>query len=148
MNLWISAIFYLLLKSVMPEFVHYLVVYNFSLSTTEELESVTNSSAVYIYIYIYIYIWYFAHSIAERNLSFTYSKFCGNLQRNYQSQNSLSSFLVIYSAAQVSDVIVLTVCSKFITFVFQLFPLFLPEISAGFTYYIIQIIPIYFTWIL
>jgi hypothetical protein len=54
----------------------------------------------------------------------------------------------MYSSLQVSDVLVFTVCYKLINFVFQIFPLFIPEISAGFTTYIIQIIPIYFTWIL
>jgi hypothetical protein len=29
-----------------------------------------------------------------------------------------------------------------------MFTLFIPEMSAGFTSYIVQIIPIYFTWIL
>jgi hypothetical protein len=28
------------------------------------------------------------------------------------------------------------------------FPLFIPEMSAGFTSYTVQVIPIYFTWIL
>jgi hypothetical protein len=49
---------------------------------------------------------------------------------------------------QVSDVLVLTVCCKLVNFVFQMFPLFIPEMSAGFTSYIVQIIPIYCTWIL
>jgi hypothetical protein len=34
------------------------------------------------------------------------------------------------------------------SFVFQILPFFIPEMSAGFTFYIFQIIPIYFTWIL
>jgi hypothetical protein len=36
---------------------------------------------------------------------------------------------------------------KPVNFVFQTFPLFIPKMSAGFTSYIVQIIPIYFTWI-
>jgi hypothetical protein len=32
-----------------------------------------------------------------------------------------------------------------INYVFQIFPLFIPEMSAGLTSYIVQIIPIYFT---
>jgi hypothetical protein len=49
---------------------------------------------------------------------------------------------------KVSDVHVLTVHCKLINFVFHIFPLFIPELSAGFTSYIVQVIPIYFTWIL
>jgi hypothetical protein len=37
---------------------------------------------------------------------------------------------------------------KLINFVFKIFSPFIPEMIAGFTYYIFQIIPIYFTWIL
>jgi hypothetical protein len=33
--------------------------------------------------------------------------------------------------------------AKLINFVFQTFPLFIPEISAGFTSYIVQIVPIH-----
>jgi hypothetical protein len=46
---------------------------------------------------------------------------------------------LIYSSIQVSDVLV--VRCKLIDFVFQIFPLFIPEISAGFMSYIVQIIP-------
>jgi hypothetical protein len=38
---------------------------------------------------------------------------------------------------QVSDIIAFTVLCKLINFVFQMFPLFIPEISAGFTSYIV-----------
>jgi hypothetical protein len=38
----------------------------------------------------------------------------------------------IYSSVQVSDVLVFTVRCKLINFVSQIFPLFIPEISAGF----------------
>jgi hypothetical protein len=38
--------------------------------------------------------------------------------------------------------------SYIINFAVQIFPLFIPEMPAGFTSYIAQIIPIYFTWIL
>jgi hypothetical protein len=54
----------------------------------------------------------------------------------------------IYSSVQVSDVLVLTVRCKLINFVVQIFLIFIPVISAGFTFYIVQIIPIYFAWIL
>jgi hypothetical protein len=40
-----------------------------------------------------------------------------------------------YSPIQVSDVLVLTAGYKLINFVFQIFPLFIPEVSAGFTSY-------------
>jgi hypothetical protein len=51
-------------------------------------------------------------------------------------------------AGRGSDVLVLTVRCKLIDLVFQIIPLFIPEISAGFTSFIVQIIPIYLTWIL
>jgi hypothetical protein len=54
----------------------------------------------------------------------------------------------IYFSIQVSDVLVLTVRCKLINFVFQMFPLFIPEISAGFASYINHVILIYFGWIL
>jgi hypothetical protein len=49
---------------------------------------------------------------------------------------------------QVSDVLVLTICCKLINFVFQIFPLFIPEMFALASHLIVQIIPIHFTWIL
>jgi hypothetical protein len=45
-------------------------------------------------------------------------------------------------------VLVLTVRWKLINFVFQIFPLFIPEMPAGSTTYIAQIVLIYFAWIL
>jgi hypothetical protein len=42
-----------------------------------------------------------------------------------------------------SDVLVLTVHCKQINFIFQKFPPFLPEMSAGFTAYTAQIIPLF-----
>jgi hypothetical protein len=39
--------------------------------------------------------------------------------------------------------LVRTVRCKLINFVFQVFPLFIPEMPAGFTSYTVQIIPIY-----
>jgi hypothetical protein len=54
----------------------------------------------------------------------------------------------IYYSMQVSNVLVLTVRFKLINFVFQILPLLIPEMPAGFTSYIVLIIPIYFTWIL
>jgi hypothetical protein len=48
----------------------------------------------------------------------------------------------IYSSIQVSDVLIVTVRYKLINFAFQIFPLFIPETSAGFTSYIVQVIPI------
>jgi hypothetical protein len=62
--------------------------------------------------------------------------------------SSADSIKFTYSSIQVSDVPVLTVRCKLVNFVFQILPLFIPEMSAGFTSYIFQIIPIYFTWIL
>jgi hypothetical protein len=55
---------------------------------------------------------------------------------------------VIYSSIQVSNVLVFTVRCKLINFVSQIFPLFIPEMPASFTSYIVKIIPIYFAWIL
>jgi hypothetical protein len=54
----------------------------------------------------------------------------------------------IYSSIEVSDVLFLTVRCKLINFAFQMFSLFIAEMSAGNTSYIVQVIPIYFTWIL
>jgi hypothetical protein len=51
----------------------------------------------------------------------------------------------IYSCIQASDVLVLTVRCKLINFAFPTIPLFIPEMSAGFTPYIVQVILIYFT---
>jgi hypothetical protein len=38
-----------------------------------------------------------------------------------------------------ADVLVLTVRCKLINFAFQIFPLFIPEMSDGFTSYILQV---------
>jgi heme/copper-type cytochrome/quinol oxidase subunit 4 len=38
--------------------------------------------------------------------------------------------------------------SYIINFALQIFLLFIPKMSAGFTSHVVQIIPIYFTWIL
>jgi hypothetical protein len=46
---------------------------------------------------------------------------------------------------QVSDVLVLR---KLINFIFQMFPLFVPEMPAGFMSYIVIVTPIYLAWIL
>jgi hypothetical protein len=46
------------------------------------------------------------------------------------------------------NVLVLTASCKLNDFVFQMYPLFVPEISARFRSYIVQIILIYFTRIL
>jgi hypothetical protein len=55
---------------------------------------------------------------------------------------------LIYFSIHVSDVLVFIVRCKLIDFVFQIFSLFIPEMSAGFTSYNVQIISIYFIWIL
>jgi hypothetical protein len=55
---------------------------------------------------------------------------------------------LIYSSIQVFYVLVLTVRRKLINFVYQIFPLVIPKISADFTFCIVQSIPIYFTLIL
>jgi hypothetical protein len=39
---------------------------------------------------------------------------------------------LIYSSIQISNVLVLSLCYKLINFVFQIFPLFIPDLSAGF----------------
>src|SRR5215470_13183680 len=49
---------------------------------------------------------------------------------------------------QVSEILVLTVCFKFINFSFQIFPLFVPEMSTSFMSYVVQIISIILVWIL
>jgi hypothetical protein len=50
--------------------------------------------------------------------------------------------------ASAANVLVLTVRCKIINFAYQIFPLFIPEMSAGSTSYIVQVIHIYFIWIL
>jgi hypothetical protein len=66
-------------------------------------------------------------------------------QYKYNSHDNYSTYNVdgICSDPVVSGVLVLTDRCKLINFVFQIFPLFIPEISAGFVSYIVQIIPIY-----
>ena len=49
---------------------------------------------------------------------------------------------------QVSDIVVLTVSYKFINFSFQIFVLFVPEMSTSSMSYTIQIIYIVLVWIL
>jgi hypothetical protein len=49
---------------------------------------------------------------------------------------------LIYSSIQVSNVLVLAVLCKLINFVFQTFPLFVPEMPAGFTSYEIKKNPV------
>jgi hypothetical protein len=58
--------------------------------------------------------------------------------------------LIYSSTHSVSNFLVLTVRCKFVNFVFQIFPLFNPELSAGFASYtrIVQFVPIYFAGIL
>jgi hypothetical protein len=51
----------------------------------------------------------------------------------------VAPFKFIYSSIQVSDVLVLTVRCKLINLVFQIFPLFILEMPADFTSYIVQI---------
>jgi len=74
----------------------------------------------------------------------TCSKYCGNLQANWPSNPLLSSklatfFKLISACVQVSNILVLPVCFKFISFTFQIFPIFFaPKMSTSFTSYIIQ----------
>jgi hypothetical protein len=44
--------------------------------------------------------------------------------------------------------LVLTVCYKLISCVFQIFPLFIPDMLASFTYFIVRTVPIYLAQIL
>jgi hypothetical protein len=55
---------------------------------------------------------------------------------------------VIDASIQVSDILVLAVRFKFINISFQIFLLFVPEMSTSFTSYIVQIIYITLVWIL
>jgi hypothetical protein len=57
----------------------------------------------------------------------------------------LATLKLNYSSIQVSNVLVLTVRFQLVNLVFQIFPLFIPEMSTSFTSYIVQIVPIYFT---
>jgi predicted ABC-type transport system involved in lysophospholipase L1 biosynthesis ATPase subunit len=56
-------------------------------------------------------------------------------------------FSYIQLVIQVSDALVLTLRCETISFVFQAL-LVITEMSAVFTSYIVQVIPIYFAWIL
>jgi hypothetical protein len=53
----------------------------------------------------------------------------------------VAPFKLIYYSIEVSDVLVLTVDCKLINFVFQIFPSFIPVMSADFTFYIVQVSP-------
>jgi hypothetical protein len=64
------------------------------------------------------------------------------------SCRSVTLLKFIYSSIQISNILVLIRCCKLINFVYQIFPLLIPEMSAGFSSYIVQIIPIYLEWIL
>jgi len=55
---------------------------------------------------------------------------------------------VIDAPIQVPNVFGLTVSFKFLSFISQICLLFVPEMSANFTYYIVQIIYIALVWIL
>jgi hypothetical protein len=57
---------------------------------------------------------------------------------HYQVSSTLVTLLkFIYAAIQVANVLVLTAFCKLITFVFQIFSLFVPEMSTGFMSYIV-----------
>jgi hypothetical protein len=60
---------------------------------------------------------------------------------------SLFAFKVTDTPIQVSDILVLPVCFKFINFSFQIFLLFVPEMSS-FMSYVVQITSIILVWIL
>jgi uncharacterized membrane protein len=47
-----------------------------------------------------------------------------------------------------SNILVLTFRCNLINSAFQIFPLFIPEMPAGFSSYVVQVIPIYVSWIL
>jgi hypothetical protein len=64
---------------------------------------------------------------------------------HYVISRLIAPFKLIYFFIQAPDVLALTVRCKLINFVLHIFLLFIPEISAGFTSYIVQIILIYFT---
>ena len=52
------------------------------------------------------------------------------------------------SIQQVTNIPILTVCFKFINFIFQIFPLFDTEMSTSFTSYFAQITCIDLVWLL
>jgi hypothetical protein len=54
---------------------------------------------------------------------------------------------LIFSSIQIPNILVLTVRFKFINFVFQISSLFILEMPGGFTYYVVEMIPIYLVWI-
>jgi hypothetical protein len=53
---------------------------------------------------------------------------------------------VVGVPVQVSDILVLSVCFMFINFGFQIFLLFIPEMSTSFSTYIVQVIYITLVW--
>jgi hypothetical protein len=89
-------------------------------------------------------------SVITESSSSTYSECFGNLLADHNPHPSLSYSEVcnplkfIYFSILVCNFLVLTVCCKLINLIFQTFFLFIPEMPAGFTYYIVQTIPIYF----
>jgi hypothetical protein len=60
----------------------------------------------------------------------------------YISSRLVPPLKIVDTPIQVSDVLVLTVCLKLIKFSFQIFLLFVPEMSTSFTSYAAQIISI------
>jgi hypothetical protein len=72
-------------------------------------------------------------------------QYCVEISNRFTALENLETEVdvkVIYSSIQVSNVLVLTVNCKLINFVFQIFPLFIPEMSAGFASCIVHIVPI------
>jgi hypothetical protein len=67
----------------------------------------------------------------------------------YYISSRLVTLLKIADAPiQASDIFYLSAAFKLITFSFQIFPLFIPEMSTSFTSYTVQIIYITSVWIL
>src|SRR5215470_9196989 len=66
----------------------------------------------------------------------------------YISSRLVPPLKVIDTLIQVSDILVRTVCFKFINFSFQIFLLFVPEMSTSFLSYLVQIISIILVWVL
>jgi len=66
----------------------------------------------------------------------------------YMSSRLVSLLKVIDAPIQVPNIFYLTVSYKFLYFSFQILLLFVPEMSASYTSYIVQIVYIALAWIL
>ena len=73
---------------------------------------------------------------------------CQDIADSLDEGVGINAFKVIDAPIQVPNVFHLAVSFKFLNFISQICPLFVPEMSANFTSYTVQIIYITLAWIL